>query len=76
MTLNYILLTSKLTVVISGVVILNMHINNLALVIHSVEILNYRLIICNLFVIIPSVGTLNYRLLSGNLPVVILSIEL
>ena len=47
-----------------------MHINNLALVIHSVEILNYRLIICNLLVIIPGVVTLKYRLLPHNLLVI------
>ena len=47
-----------------------MHINNLSVVTHSVEIFNYRLIICNLLVIIPGVGTLNYRLLPHNLLVI------
>ena len=40
---------------VGSVVILNMHINNLALVIHSVEILNYRLLTDNLSVVIPGV---------------------
>ena len=49
----------------------NMHINNLSLVIRSVERLNYIVLTGKLSVVIPGIVTLNYILLIGKLTVVI-----